>query len=124
MTFYSLNKDYYLIEPLKKFLIESKAELAFKDFQKKIAKIPAKFVVYGSFAKGEPKRKSDLDVLVISDNVEAIKEEVDKVNSELLKQYGLPVMVTYVAKNELKKRRKELIFRAILEEGITLGEEV
>lgn len=69
---------------------------AIKLFQEKIlaSKVSPyilKIVLFGSFAKGEETEESDVDVLVLSSNGQAVHDEIAKVAFSLQMDYGIPI---------------------------------
>ena len=56
--------------------------------------------LYGSYARGEESRDSDVDVLVVLDRVQQYGEEIDRtghVVSELSLKYGLSISRVFVS---------------------------
>ena len=87
-----------------KNLRELNAGIIYQEINLKIDEIKDKFNVkqmylYGSYAKNENRRDSDLD-LIVSFNLDLLKEEKDKLRNDLIK-YLFDMFKTYVDIHEL-----------------------
>lgn len=77
-------------------LLKMKAKDALKLFQEKLlaSKVSPyilKIILFGSFAKGKETAESDLDVLVLSSNGQAVHNEIAKIAFSLQMDYGVPI---------------------------------
>ncbi|MEA1964623.1 MAG: nucleotidyltransferase domain-containing protein [Candidatus Aerophobetes bacterium] len=95
-------------------------EILEKLFQKRGIEI-YKIVIFGSYAKGEEKKESDLDIIVVSENFEDkdIFEKVEIVSGihrELVEKITIPVDIMYYSPTEWEKG-SSLIINAAREEG-------
>lgn len=82
--------------PYDTLLARMKVEEAIKLFQNKVltSKISAdilKIVLFGSFAKGKETEESDLDVLILSSDGKAVREEIAKIAFSLQMDYQIPI---------------------------------
>ena len=78
---YSLNNNNTQIKELKKFFTISYALQALKDFKN----IDCEIYLYGSSARGENDEKSDIDILIITNKKNEIKDQLSKIKNEKIK---------------------------------------
>jgi predicted nucleotidyltransferase len=90
--FFSLNKKYTVYEELKSVFLKTVGAVGIlKDALKKIKGIERAFV-YGSFAQGEERKNSDIDLMIIgSADEDEILDAISKVEGALNRtiNYGL-----------------------------------
>lgn len=87
----------------------------FKQELKKLGIQPQKVILYGSYAKGNPRKDSDIDLLVISDDFQSLNLR------ERLEVLGLaagrvfePIEALGYTKREIESEKKECFVGAIL----------
>ena len=78
-------------------------------------------ILYGSYARGEATRDSDVDVLVIAPTQERFLQRMATVRGAIRDlRKGLPVSPIVLTPAELQEREGDAFVRSILEEGIEL----
>ncbi len=105
------NKEIKLIlKKLKNFIV--------KNYGNKVKKV----ILYGSYAKGNPKEDSDIDIMVVVDNSVnsyKIEEELNEILFDILIEYRK--LVSLLVVNEgLFQNYKSPLFSNIKEEGIVV----
>ncbi|MFW6138679.1 MAG: nucleotidyltransferase domain-containing protein [Spirochaetota bacterium] len=73
-----------------------------------------KIVFFGSFAKGQEKEESDIDIIIVSKDFRSksifeIVEETAGINRELVKKTGKPFDIMYYSDLEWKKSSSPII---------------
>jgi len=67
---------------------------------------PLKIIVFGSYAYGKPKPNSDLDLLIIKDNINNKRKELVEIKKGLIsKDYSLDILL--YSKEEYNQKLKE-----------------
>ncbi|WP_287586035.1 nucleotidyltransferase domain-containing protein [Candidatus Borrarchaeum sp.] len=76
-------------------------------------------IIYGSFATGNYRPDSDLDLLIVGDNNkrDALQNEL----SEIYLKYSVPVSLVFLSKEEYRHKKGDPIIKNILKEGIRLS---
>lgn len=94
-------------EQLKKLLAELKEEL------KSVYRSRLKgFYLYGSYARGEQEEYSDIDVLIVLDEIPHYAAEVDRTGyaaSELSLKYGTTISRVFVSEKDWKSRNTSFL---------------
>ncbi len=127
---YSLNKSHFLFPEIKS-LFESEMEMPEKiarEFARSVSKAGIKnIILFGSLARGEFGKKSDIDVLIVFRGaVGKVKENVYKTADKIIEKYDLAVSATYLSEREVAVRLKRLddfILKALNEGKILFGDE-
>jgi predicted nucleotidyltransferase len=84
---------------------------------------PQKIVLFGSFARGDYDPDSDLDLLVILDEVESPRAESNRLR-RALRGLLAPIDVVVASRQQVERHRQTigLIYRPALEEGKVIYE--
>ena len=75
-------------------------------------------IIYGSFATGNYRPDSDLDLFIVGDNT--IKDVLHNELSEIYTKYSVPVSFVFLSKEEYRDKEGDPIIRNILKEGFRL----
>jgi predicted nucleotidyltransferase len=115
LKYYSLNEEMPIYEELKSiFLKTSGISKELKENLRKLGKIESAFI-YGSYAKGEEKLKSDIDLMIIGKvNQEKLSLLIRKLESKLSREINYVVF----SKEEFegRKLRKDPFIQNVLKE--------
>ena len=104
LVYYYLNQSYPLFEELKSII--SKTSGASKMLQNILVKFKDidRAFIYGSFAKGEEREDSDIDLLIIGEvNEDKLIEEIGKLERKLQREINYAIY----EKEDFKKKKKE-----------------
>jgi predicted nucleotidyltransferase len=77
-------------------------------------------ILFGSYARGDFKQESDVDVLIVLQSFSSVFEEIDRMSHikyQLLLDYGV-VLSTIVATQQDFMEKDKAIFRNIKKEGM------
>lgn len=87
------------------------------------ARPPARVILFGSHARGDARRGSDVDFLVVEEDVESSFEESIRLRSKL-RGLGIPVDVIAVSASDAEEwgEVKNTMLHAALREGKVLAE--
>ncbi len=102
---YIVNKSSVLF-PFLKSIFENERRVR-EDLIQMLKRDTAPFLsctLFGSFAKEEEEYDSDLDLLVIVKNKESASAQLEKLESELLKYFNMPLSLILLTPKELKKK--------------------
>jgi len=104
LLYYYLNRSYPLFDELKSIIFKtSGVPKMLQNILKKINGISQAFI-YGSFARGEEKEDSDIDLLIIGEvNEDRLVEEMDKLERKLQREINYAIY----GKEDFKKKKKE-----------------
>jgi len=78
-----------------------------------------KIVLFGSTARREAEEESDVDVLVVADEV--TQKEVSKIAFQILLKYGVVISPIVEDKLQFEKYKDYSFHRNILREGVEIG---
>ncbi|MEM2874632.1 MAG: nucleotidyltransferase domain-containing protein [Candidatus Hadarchaeales archaeon] len=121
---YSLNSEHYIVKQLMQlFKAESVARLelerrlreAFKDDEDIIS-----LVVFGSLARGEEKPTSDIDVFVVAEDKEGVKNRLQAVEEITMKEFGNVISEYILTPEEFRRKRKAQAIKEILAHGVLI----
>jgi len=120
LTYYYLNKSFLLFQELKSIISKtSGVPRVLKESLKKIKGIEYAFI-YGSFAKGEERERSDIDLFIIGKPDESkLIDEANKLERRLQREINF----TIYEKSDFKQKKKEsnpFILELIKEQKIFL----
>lgn len=120
LTYYYLNKSFPLFQELKSIISKtSGVPRVLKESLKKIKGIEYAFI-YGSFAKGEERERSDIDLFIIGKPDESkLIDEANKLERRLQREINF----TIYEKSDFKQKKKEsnpFILELIKEQKIFL----
>ena len=104
LTYYYLNKSFPLFQELKSIISKtSGAPRILKESLKKVKGIKCAFI-YGSFAKGEEKEASDVDLFIIGKVDEGkLIDEANKLEKKLQREINF----TLYEKGDFEQKKKE-----------------
>ena len=104
LVYYYLNQSYPLFEELKSIIFKtSGAPKMLQNFLEKFSGINQAFI-YGSFAKGEEKEDSDIDLLIIGEvNEDKLIEMISKLERRLQREINYAIF----GKEDFKKKKEE-----------------
>jgi len=104
LVYYYLNQSYPLFEELKSIIFKtSGAPKMLQNILEKFNSISQAFI-YGSFAKGEEKEGSDIDLLIIGEvNEDKLIEVISKLERKLQRE----INYTIYRKEDFKKKKEE-----------------
>ena len=104
LVYYYLNQSYPLFEELKSIISKtSGASKMLQNILEKFKDIDRAFI-YGSFAKGEEREDSDIDLLIIGEvNEDKLIEEIGKLERKLQREINYAIY----EKEDFKKKKKE-----------------
>lgn len=104
LVYYYLNKSYPLFKELKSIIFKtSGAPKMLQNTLKKFDGIDRAFI-YGSFAKGEEREGSDIDLLIIGEvNEDKLIEVINNVERKLQREINYSIY----GKEDFKKKKKE-----------------
>ena len=77
--------------------------------------------LYGSYARGEQQKDSDVDILVVLDQIEHYAGEVDRsgqLASDISLKYGVSVSRVFVAENDWRQKRDSFFLDNVRGEAI------
>lgn len=117
--FYSLNNDSFLVKQLKITYILSKMNSIPFEFAEEIVSI----AVYGSYASGEFDEKSDLDLLIISQEKREYPQIYRKI-ADNLKVTVSSLVLTPFEWQELSRENKEFYIEVIKDHVLLYGAEL
>lgn len=103
---FSINKENLFIKEIIIPLFEKEAEFPYKILEGLVEKVKDKtksIILYGSFAKGNANLKSDVDLLIITD--EKLEKESERFKEEFLKK-DLLLRIDLMSEKELKRLYK------------------
>ena len=104
LVYYYLNQSYPLFEELKSIIFKtSGAPKILQNFLEKFSGISQGFI-YGSFAKGEEREGSDIDLLIIGEvNEDKLIEVIGKLERKLQREINYAIY----GKEDFKKKKEE-----------------
>ena len=102
---FSMNKQNPIYEEIKNIIYKTEGVLKFiKDAIPEVKGIKAAFI-YGSFAKGDERQDSDVDIFLIGDNID--EDELIRVISNIEKKMFKEINYTRYTESEYKKEKKK-----------------
>ena len=116
------NKDHFTFAPLRA-LFQVKRDLAERvaeDLRSGLRESAASATVFGSFARGQADRSSDLDVLVIVKGRAIPDERVAFTEAAFARKYGVSLSVHLLSSADLRGGRVPAYARTASEEGVHL----
>jgi len=104
LVYYYLNQSYPLFEELKSIIFKtSGAPKMLQNFLEKFSSISQAFI-YGSFAKGDEREDSDIDLLIIGEvNEDKLIEAVNRLERKLQREINYAIY----EKEDFKKKKEE-----------------
>ena len=77
--------------------------------------------LYGSYARGDQQKDSDIDVLVVLDKIEHYAGEVDRcgqLTSEISLKYGVSISKVFVPEEDWQRKQDSFFLDNVREEAI------
>jgi predicted nucleotidyltransferase len=114
LKYFQVNKNCSFFNELKRFILKTVGIVG--DMKSSLEKFPdIKYAfIYGSYAKGEEKADSDIDLIIIGD---VDLDRLDLLISNLEKKFGRTInYVTYDYKEFLTKKKKDGFIIDVLED--------
>lgn len=114
------NKDHFSFKALSE-LFRVKRELSdriVRDLHSAFRDSGQSVTVFGSYARGEADRRSDLDVLVITKDRWALEDKVGGIEAAFVRTYGVSLSVKVLSPSDLRRRTVPPYVQAAAKEGI------
>ena len=93
-----------------------------KDFAKKIMNNHIKqIVLFGSVARGEDTKYSDIDILIIADDVDLVEDEISDEVIDILLYKEEHVSAHIISEEHYNKTKDFSFLRNVYEDGVILG---
>lgn len=93
----------------------------FRNRSEKVLDTPVQVILYGSYARGEAKEGSDIDVLVIVPNLDAkIDALISEIAWEIGFEAGVVLSVIPISQAKLPSLKASPFLKTVLKEGIKL----
>lgn len=121
------NQDHFAFKALRE-LFQARRELPeriAKDLRAAFRESGTSAIVFGSYARGDADRDSDLDVLVIAKDRSALEDKITRTEADFARKYGIRLSVKVVSPSDLAQRHVPPYIQAAAREGVLLwGEPV
>jgi len=116
----TVNKDHFAFPALRAmFLLKRELpDRVLADLRSAFRGSAISVTVFGSYARGEPDRESDLDVLVVTKDPSALKGNVAKIEVTFARKYGVPLSVKLLSPGDLKGGPIAEYIRTASDEGV------
>lgn len=93
-----------------------------KDFAKKIMNNHIKqIVLFGSVARGEDRKYSDIDILIIADDVDLVEDEISEEVIDILLYKEEHISAHIISEEHYNKTKNFSFLRNVYEDGVILG---
>lgn len=76
--------------------------------------------LFGSYARGQAGPRSDIDLLLVARNPQALEKDLDSLREAARTLLGRPLAPLLATPQEIARRRNSTLLRAIRSEGVTL----
>ena len=80
-----------------------------------------KIILYGSVARGNDTKKSDIDILIISDDYEKIESLVYNESYKIIIEYDENISPHFMTLDHFNEIKNFSFISNILKEGVTIG---
>ena len=117
------NKDHFMFQALSD-LFKVKRDLPeriAKGLQLAFRQSGISVTVFGSYARGEAERGSDLDVLVIAKDRAALEDRIGRIEGDFARRYGVPLSVKVLSLSDLKRRPLPPFVQGAAKEGVLIS---
>lgn len=116
---FRVNRDHYLFETLATFFgsERTKAREITDLIRSSLGATAVSVILLGSRAKSTARKRSDVDLLVVSRNVVATEAAVARLRAQLGRRYGLALDAKVLATAQLKSKLGAPLVRVALAEG-------
>ena len=117
-----VNKDHFAFAALRTLfqLRRNLPDRVAEDLRSAFRGSVVSLVVFGSYARGEADRSSDLDLLVLAKSRAALESRLPSIEAAFARKYGLPLSVHLLSLDDLRRGRVPAYVRTASEEGILL----
>lgn len=96
-------------------------ELA-RDFAEKIKSDDVKLIIlYGSVARGQDTPESDIDILIVSKNVDGLRSKVNELAVDVILDSGEIISPHLMTEDHFNKTKDFMFLSNVLKEGVVLG---
>ncbi len=93
-----------------------------KDFAEKIKSDDVKLIIlYGSVARGQDTPESDIDILIVSDNVGELRSKVNELAVDVILDSGEIISPHLMSEDHFNKTKDFMFLSNVLKEGVVLG---
>ena len=117
------NKDHFTFKALGD-LFKVKRDLPeriAKDLHLAFRESGMSVTVFGSYARGEADRRSDVDVLVIAKDRATLEEKIGRIETDFARRYGVSLSVKVLSPSDLKRRPVPSFVQAAAKEGVLIS---
>jgi len=117
------NKDHFTFKALGD-LFKVKRDLrerVAKDLYLAFRKSGISVTVFGSYARGEADRRSDVDVLVIAKDRAALEDKIGRIEADFARRYGVSLSVKVLSPSDLKRGLVPPFVQAAEKEGVLIS---
>jgi predicted nucleotidyltransferase len=117
------NRDHFAFKALRE-LFQVQRELPnriARDLHSALRHAGVSVTVFGSYARGEADRGSDLDVLVIAKDRKALEDKIGGIETDFARRYGVPLSIKLFALSDMKRRPIPPYVLAAAKEGILIS---
>jgi len=120
---FQANRDSYLFAILDDILASEDRirEELLQKARSTLGRRALSIVLFGSYARGTAGSSSDLDLLVVTEGPEEMRERVDKLEALFLRRYGLHVDAKILTPRELRAGASLPYIRAARAGGVVVG---
>jgi predicted nucleotidyltransferase len=122
-TAHRANTDSYLHHAIHELLrLESGLAAAMEDaIRARLEDVALSLVVFGSYARGDASRGSDLDLLVVTDDPPKVEERLAALEGHFIRAFGVRLSPRVVTRADLSKRPLPPYLRAARQEGLSIA---
>ena len=93
-----------------------------KDFAEKMMNNHIKqIVLFGSVARGEDRKYSDIDILIIADDVDLVEDEISDEVIDILLYKEEHISAHIISEEHYNKTKNFSFLRNVYEDGVILG---
>ncbi len=78
-----------------------------------------KIILFGSVAKGEAEEDSDIDVLIVANEVS--QKEISRISLQILMKYGEVISSIVEDEQQFEKNKDYTFHQIVLKEGVEIG---
>ncbi len=121
-----VNREHVAFAALRALFLQRRglADQVAKDLRAAFRGSSVALIVFGSYARAEAGRSSDLDLLVVANDPAGLEARVPSIESAFARKYGLPLSIHVVAAAALRRGPVPAYVRTALQEGLLLSGKV
>jgi len=122
-TAHRVNPDSYLHHCMKELLkLEAGLAEAIPDaIRRRLQDVSVSLVVFGSYARGDATRDSDLDLLVVTEDPVPVEARLAALEGHFIRSFGLRLSPRVVTRSGLSKRPLPPYLRDAIDEGLSIA---